>query len=505
MAKPNFNFYQAPPGPDASRQYSDWNDAILAQGEALNRPLQMLLQGMIESKLQRQRANAQAAEGALDREAKANSEKAEQARSDRWYGLQKEQGDRAYADRMTERSDKQAQDVANTEALLSLLAPRNAVEQPSATYQGLQAQRDQMPSVLRPGMPSVGILSTIAQAEDGRERRAATEREAESRRAGLRAYIDTNIGAGYVDKADAPMLQAYIDSGDEAGLHREVEKRRSNSEKLGDRKRLYKEIEAYTKANPDDARVKQYAKALPILKAASELKDASGTQEYWDQLAKQATEGIYGTGKSGTASSKPEKFVYAPLGTSGIEVPEFVRNGAAVEALPPEVENFINSVAVEAMDRDKRISTKDREMMFREPDPLDSESPKRIQAARSKWDSIYAEHVRSVKQQLGAQYGWSIVPPQPKYGLPYGLGAQQSAFAEPQAAAAPSAPQPQASPLSELTPQDRAEALRLMQTDPAKARAFLIEARMRPYTDMKGSVTAPKTAPVAREPRGTMQ
>ena len=44
-----------------------------------------------------------------------------------------------------------------------------------------------------------------------------------------------------------------------------------------------------------------------------------------------------------------------------------------------------------------------------------------------------------------------------------------------------------------------------MQTDPAKARAFLIEARMRPYTDMKGSVTAPKTAPVAREPRGTMQ
>lgn len=473
---PHFNFYQAPPGPDSSRQYSDWQNAILAQGEAFNEPLRLLLKGMIEGKLQDKRIRAAKEERADERDYQKTRDAAADARFQQDFALRQGAEDRQVQKEQYDR----AQGNADVGLLLDMLAPKNSVEKLSPQYQQLQQLRGPevpLSPLAQPVAPHASVMDDAIR-EAGRAQIEQQKQQAASERTN---YISNALVNGAAMKIltpnDLKIAQSYLSMGNAEGEAKALDmlaKGQENGKKLAGRAEQFSVLETYAKEHPDDPKVKAYLPSLETLRPG--LKRADIEDSFWNTNFNHAYEQMTGTEKASTKTPKGPTFDDPLIGKQ--DVPDFVAQGGdATNGLPPQVERWIADIGFARYQKDKKLEGL-------EGAALTSEEKMQIQQ----------QHTAAVRQAVMDQFGWKVQPP-----LPYGNAGDQQAGAQPTQPPSNQVPapmQPQQSVLSTLPPEAIMEAHRLLDAgDEAGARAVLLKARTGDSAAFK------KTEAAAPEPK----
>lgn len=388
--RPNFQFYQAPPGPDSSRQYSDWTSAILAQGEAISKPLLMLMQNLADKQAQERHITAQAAAEGRARDYQKSRDVVHDAQ------FQQEQGLRESSETRQIHKEQygQAQDTANVDLLMSLMAPKTSVEAPSPEYQALQGMRASQP--MTPFSPLGGVAPNASVIDDAirtQERR----RESDQKQAALDQqnkmegeYVQHSIDAGYVGKPDVPRVQMLMGQGAQgrAEAHKIIEQGRSDQDTVAERKNAVKDLIAHWDAHPEDPNSQKHMLARPMLESLSKT---AKFPTLWDGLYKEAADATYGLGKQPAAKTPTMQ-----IGDAKFDVPPYVvAGGEAKGALPANVENWIKDTAFSLAQKDKRMEGLSGEAMRGSPGEM---------------QKLFDEKAQAVRQRVQDQYPWKVKP-----------------------------------------------------------------------------------------------
>lgn len=452
---PQFQFFQAPPGPDASRQYSDWTDAILARGDAIQKPLLMLMQSLADKQAQQRHIAARNAERRDELDYRKSRDVVHDVQFQQDHALRE-----SAESRQIQRDQySQAQDTANVDLLMSMMAPRNSVETPSPEYQALQGMRGGQQAV--PFSPLGGVGPSPSVMDDAlrtqeRRRESDQKQEALDKQSRMEGeYFQHAAESGLVSKADAPRLKMLVGQGEKGRdeAHKIIEKGRTDQSTVAERKRTAKELFAYWDAHPDDPNVQRHAAARPILESLSKT---AQFPTLWDGLYKEATEATMGLGKQPPTEKTPT----LAFGDVKFDVPPYVAaGGSAKGTLPPDVENWIKDSAFSLMQKDKRLEGELGQAMRGKPEQM---------------QALMDEKAQAVRQRVQSDFGWKIEPAKADgAGSPGGKS-------EPSSAAAPSAQQPaaqqQPDPLASLPPDVVKAAHAARAQGPEAVRAVLMQA-----------------------------
>lgn len=313
---PRFNFFQAQPGPDASRQYSDWQGAIDKQNEALNAPLRLLLQGLIESRLQGQRISA----AKQEHDKTLAYEKSRDATHDAQFQQDIALRQSAEGRQKAEADYGRGQDTADLQLLLSSMMPGNSVEKLSPQAQAIQKSLspDSMTQLFPLSQPVAPHYQAIDQAMRTMQRQQdqqAAQKAQDERTGYIKSALLNGVDLGDISKNDLPIALGHLGNGAE-GESKALDmltKGRETGKKLAGRAERFKVMETYAKEHPDDPNVKTWKPSLDVLRPG--LKNGQIDDSFWDSNFEHAYGGMTGASeKAAAAASKEQKINFPGVG-----------------------------------------------------------------------------------------------------------------------------------------------------------------------------------------------
>lgn len=326
---PRFNFFQAQPGPDPSRQYSDWQGAIDKQNEAVNAPLRLLLQGLIESRLQGQRISA----AKQEHDKTLAYERSRDATADSHFNQDLALRQSAEGRQKAEADYGRGQDTADLQLLLSSMMPGNSVEQLSPQAQSLQQMLGTQPNVpmsplQNPIAPHYQAIDQAMRTMQRQQDQQAAQKAQDERTGYIKSALLNGVDLGDISKNDLPVALAHLGNGAE-GESKALDmltKGRETGKKLAGRAERFKVMETYAKEHPDDPNVKMWKPSLDVLRPG--LKNGQIDDSFWDSTFEHAYGGMTGASeKAAAAAGKPSPGVDLPGVGQNITINSSLKKG----------------------------------------------------------------------------------------------------------------------------------------------------------------------------------